>query len=90
MSQQPTSIESFHKLNHSVTAQQRSKIYNLLKKYPALKFSDRDISKATDLAINIVESRRNDLDKKYHRIVFAGTIYDSQTKRRVNAWRFNQ
>jgi hypothetical protein len=86
MSQQPTSRESYRMLNRHVTQEQRAKILSYLVDWPALRFSDRDISRATGLAINIVESRRNDL-AKIGLIEAAGTMRDPQTKRWVNVWK---
>lgn len=84
---QQTSRESFRKLKNSDTQKQRQTILDFLQKWSFLNYSDREISRATGLAINIVESRRNDLDKKYGQIEYAGEIYDKQTKRWVRTWR---
>jgi hypothetical protein len=84
-----TSIESYRKLSPSITQQQRNKILKLLENWPYLTFSDRDISFATHLPINIVESRRNDLAKR-GLIVFAGEIHDSETNRTVRSWRIKK
>jgi hypothetical protein len=90
MTQQPTSIESFRKLNPKKTAAEHQKILDVFECNPKLAYSDRAISELTGLAINIVESRRGDLNKKHHKIMYAGTSRDFVTGRRVQMWRLKQ
>jgi hypothetical protein len=85
-----TSRESFRKLNPTKTAKERLTILAVFTSNPTRIFSDRALSKETKLPINVVESRRNDLDKKYQKIESAGLTYDFETKRRVQAWRLRR
>jgi hypothetical protein len=84
-----TSKESFLKLDPSQTECERQKIMAFLRKYRQLQFCDREISAATHLPINIVESRRNDL-LRHGLIVYAGIMHDNHTDRDVKSWRIKQ
>jgi hypothetical protein len=81
-----TSIESYHKLDQHKTESERQKILTFLQKWRPLVFSDSQIAEATGLAVNVVESRRNDLLKRGD-IVNAGIIFNHTTNRNVQGWK---
>ena len=84
--QRDTSIDSFLKLDLSKTELERQKILVTLRKHASLPMCDREIAKETGLEVNIVESRRNDLDKRGV-IIYSGARLYEPTQRMVRTWR---
>jgi hypothetical protein len=79
-----TSIESFRKLKH--IGKRQAEVLAVFKKYPQLRFSDRELSKLIHQPINRVTPRRGELAEK-GLVCEAGFLWDAETKRRVQAWK---
>ena len=84
-----TSIEAYRNLDPSQTQTECDLILNYLKKRSPLAYSDRELSKFTGLARNVVWSRRNTLAKKCQ-IEYAGTQFDKETENYVQTWRYKK
>lgn len=84
-----TSVEAYHNLDPAQTQTECDLILNYLKKRSPLAYSDRELSKFTGLARNVVWSRRNTLARK-GLIEYAGTQFDKNTGNYVQTWKYKK
>ncbi len=83
---QATSIESWQKLQPELGKKQAIML-EFFKTHPFIKFTDRNLAHNLGWPINQVTPRRGEL-LTLDLIESSGIIYDSQTKRNANTWKY--
>lgn len=84
-----TSREAYSKLDKQQVASEKQQIRNVLKPIAPFALTDKQISRRTGLARNIVWSRRASMVKKGE-VVADKVVHDSITGMDAQSWRYNQ